>query len=115
MGFGERGDLQKALKGTDANNFKILLSHDPSHWEAQVKNHPSNINLTLAGHTHGMQFGIDTKHYKWSPVKMLYKEWIDLYTEDEQSLYVNRGFGYLGFPGRMGVFPEITVFTLKQG
>jgi predicted MPP superfamily phosphohydrolase len=72
----------------------------------------TDIALTFAGHTHGMQFGIDTKFYRWSPVQYVYKEWLDLYTENDQHLYVNRGFGYLGYPGRMGIYPEITVVTL---
>lgn len=113
--FPKYGNLAKAYKGTEEIPVKLLLSHDPSHWKEEVLPKYKDIQATFSGHTHGMQFGIDTKHYKWSPVKMLYKEWIDLYAEGDQSLYVNRGFGYLGFPGRMGVFPEITVFTLKQG
>jgi predicted MPP superfamily phosphohydrolase len=78
-----------------------------------LKSYP-NIAATFSGHTHGMQFGVDTAHYRWSPVKLMYPEWIDLYKENDQMLYVNRGFGYLGFPGRIGIFPEISVFTLRR-
>ncbi len=112
--FPKHGDLKKALKGSEDIQHKLLLSHDPSHWKAQVLGFHPEIVATFSGHTHGMQFGIDTRHYKWSPVKLVYKEWIDLYTEGKQHLYVNRGFGYLGFPGRIGINPEISVFTLKQ-
>ncbi len=115
LGFGERGDLEKALKGTDTDDFKILLSHDPSHWEAQVKNHPSKINLTLAGHTHGMQFGIEAFGIKWSPVKYRYAHWAGIKEENNRFLNVNRGFGFIGFSGRVGIWPEITVIELKKG
>jgi len=114
LGFGERGDLEKALKGTNINDFKILLSHDPSHWDAQVKNHPSIINLTLSGHTHGMQFGIEAFGIKWSPVKYRYNHWAGIKKENERVLNVNRGFGFLGFSGRIGIWPEITVIELKK-
>lgn len=110
--FPKYGDLEKAHAGTDGVSLKLLLSHDPSHWREQVLGKKQDINITFSGHTHGMQFGIDSKFYRWSPVKYLYKEWIDLYSEGKQHLYVNRGFGYLGYPGRMGIFPEITVITL---
>jgi len=110
--FPKYGDLNKAMEGLSQDiSTKLLLSHDPSHWKAQVVG-KTDIDVTFSGHTHGMQFGIDSKFYRWSPVKYLYKEWIDLYTENYQHLYVNRGFGYLGYPGRMGIYPEITVFTL---
>lgn len=115
LGFGERGDLEKALKGTNTNDFKILLSHDPSHWEAQVKNHPSKINLTLSGHTHGMQFGIEAFGLKWSPVKYRYAHWAGIKEENNRFLNVNRGFGFIGFSGRVGIWPEITVIELKKG
>lgn len=111
--FPRYGDLKKAYTGAEHADVKLLLSHDPSHWHAEITQDYKEIHATFSGHTHGMQFGIDTKYYRWSPVKMLYKEWIDLYQQDHQLLYVNRGFGYLGFPGRMGIFPEISVFTLK--
>jgi predicted MPP superfamily phosphohydrolase len=109
--FPKYGDLKKALAGTELASVKLLLSHDPSHWREQVLG-KTDVDAMFSGHTHGMQFGVDSKFYKWSPVKYLYKEWLDLYKEGEQYLYVNRGFGYLGYPGRMGIFPEITVFTL---
>jgi predicted MPP superfamily phosphohydrolase len=115
LGFGERGDLQKALQGTAQNDFKVLLSHDPSHWEAQVKNNPIKIHLTLAGHTHGMQFGIEAFGIKWSPVKLRYKHWAGIKEELGRALNVNRGFGFIGFSGRVGIWPEITVIELKKG
>jgi predicted MPP superfamily phosphohydrolase len=114
VGFGKRGDLGKALQGTQQNDFKILLSHDPSHWTSEVKTHPSNIHLTLSGHTHGMQFGIEKFGIKWSPVKYRYPHWAGLIKENDRHLYVNRGFGFLGFSGRVGIWPEITVLTLKR-
>jgi predicted MPP superfamily phosphohydrolase len=115
LGFGERGDLQKALQGTKIDDFKILLSHDPSHWEAQVKNNPSPIHLTLAGHTHGMQFGVELFGIKWSPVKLRYKHWAGIKRINEKVLNVNRGFGFIGFSGRIGIWPEITVIELRKG
>ncbi len=115
LGFGERGDLEKALLGTKTNDFKILLSHDPSHWDAQVKHHPSTINLTLSGHTHGMQFGIEAFGMKWSPVKYRYSHWAGVKKENNRFLNVNRGFGFIGFSGRIGIWPEITVIQLKKG
>lgn len=110
--FPKYGNLSKAYAGVPQDSVQLLLSHDPSHWKAEVQPHYPNIDATFSGHTHGMQFGVDTKYYRWSPVKMVYKQWIDLYTEGNQHLYVNRGFGYLGYPGRMGIYPEITVFEL---
>ena len=112
--FPKYGDMRKAYAGLKEKNVpvKILLSHDPSHWHAQVVPEYGDVQLTLSGHTHGMQFGIDTKWYKWSPVQYMYKEWAGLYTQGDQNLYVNRGFGFLGYPGRLGVLPEITVFEL---
>ena len=112
--FHSYGDMKKAYAGLEEKNipYHILLSHDPSHWDAQVRTEYKKVNLTLSGHTHGMQFGIDSKWFKWSPVQYMYKEWAGLYTEGEQNLYVNRGFGFLGYPGRLGVLPEITVFEL---
>ena len=110
--FPKYGKMDLAYPGTENIPFKILLSHDPSHWDAQILPEYPEIDLMLSGHTHGMQFGIDTKFYRWSPVKYVYKEWLDPYTESNQHLYVNRGFGYLGYPGRMGIYPEITVVTL---
>ena len=114
LGFGERGDLNKALQGTTPEEFKILLSHDPSHWEAQVKNHPSKIQLTLAGHTHGMQFGFEAFGLKWSPVQFRYKHWAGVKQENNRFLNVNRGFGFIGFSGRVGIWPEITLIELKK-
>lgn len=112
--FPKYGNLEKAYKQSESAQVKLLLSHDPSHWRAQVLNQKKDIAVQFSGHTHGMQFGVDSRFYRWSPIKYLYKEWIDLYTEGNQSLYVNRGFGYLGYPGRMGIYPEITVFTLTK-
>jgi predicted MPP superfamily phosphohydrolase len=114
LGFGERGNLEKALQNTGQLDFKILLSHDPSHWEAQVKNNPSKIQLTLAGHTHGMQFGIEAFGLKWSPVKFRYNHWAGIKEEFGRFLNVNRGFGFIGFSGRVGIWPEITVIELKK-
>lgn len=112
--FPQYGDLDKAMDGVPADCFKILLSHDPDHWE-KVRQHPEKIGLTLSGHTHGAQFGVDIPGWKWSPIKYRYKRWLGLYDEDERYLYVNRGFGFLGFPGRVGMRPEISVFTLRKG
>jgi hypothetical protein len=94
--------------------YKILLSHDPSHWDVQVTNNYKDIDLTLSGHTHGMQFGIEIPNLKWSPVKYLYRNWAGLYKDGEQFLYVNRGLGFIGFPGRLGIWPEITVLELQS-
>lgn len=113
--FAKYGDLTKTYKGTEEAAYKILLSHDPSHWDAQVRPMYPDIDLTLSGHTHGMQFGIEIGDFRWSPSQYLYKQWADMYQEGEQYLYVNRGFGYLGYPGRVGILPEITVIELKHG
>jgi len=114
-GFKQEGDLDKALTNVGAKDFKILMSHDPSHWEAKVLPHPYNIHLTLSGHTHGMQFGIEIPGWiKWSPVKWRYKQWAGIYEKAKQRLNVNRGFGYLAYPGRVGMWPEISVITLKK-
>lgn len=114
-GFKQAGDLDQALDKVEANDFKILLSHDPSHWEAQVLPHQYPIHLTLSGHTHGMQFGIEIPGWiKWSPVKWRYKQWAGIYEAANQKLNVNRGFGYLAYPGRVGMWPEISVITLKR-
>jgi hypothetical protein len=115
LGFGQRGNLNKALHGVDQKSIKILLSHDPSHWDAEVKKRPEHIHLTLSGHTHGMQFGIELFGWKWSPVKYRYRNWAGLTEEKGRNLYVNRGFGFLGFSGRVGIWPEITVIELKKG
>ncbi len=111
--FPKYGKLNQAYAGVADVENKLLLSHDPSHWRAEVLKDYPTIDAMFSGHTHGMQFGIDTKYYKWSPVKYQYPEWADLYEENGQYLYVNRGFGYLGFPGRVGFLPEITVFELE--
>lgn len=112
--FPKYGDMGKAHEGLNEKNipFKILLSHDPSHWRAEVLEKYKDVDLMLSGHTHGMQFGVDTKWYKWSPVQYIYNEWAGLYREGKQHLYVNRGFGFLGYPGRLGILPEITVIEL---
>lgn len=109
--FPQLGELSHALAGTDPGQVKILLSHDPSHWDLQVRG-KENIALTLAGHTHGMQFGIEIGNFRWSPSRWTYKHWAGLYRENGQYLYVNRGLGYTGFPGRIGIRPEITLLTL---
>ena len=113
-GFPKYGDMQQAYNGLAEKDvpFKILLSHDPSHWDNQVLQEYQDIDLTLSGHTHGMQFGIEIPGFKWSPVKFVYKNWAGLYTQGKQHLYVNRGFGFLGYPGRLGILPEITVIEL---
>ncbi len=112
--FPPHGDLNKALNGVGDDEFTILLSHDPHHWEDHVLPSKKHIHLTLSGHTHGMQMGIDLPGFKWSPVSLRYKNWAGLYTEQSQNLYVNRGFGHLGFPGRVGIMPEVTVLELKK-
>ena len=114
-GFKKAGDLNKALNKVSEKDFKILLTHDPSHWEAQVIPHPFKIHLTLSGHTHGMQFGIEIPGViKWSPAKWRYKQWAGVYGENKQYLNVNRGFGYLAYPGRVGMWPEVSVITLSK-
>ena len=110
--FPQRGDLDRALQGAEESSFKILMSHDPTHWQKEVLQHPTRFDLTLSGHTHGMQFGVEIPGFKWSPIKYIYPQWEGLYEQSEQLLYVNRGFGFLGFPGRVGIWPEITVFEL---
>ncbi len=115
-GFKKAGDLNKAISKVESKDFKILLSHDPSHWEYEVKDHPEHFHLTLSGHTHGMQFGIEIPGwFKWSPVKWRYKYWAGIYEQSNQYINVNRGFGYLAFPGRVGIWPEITVIEFKKG
>ena len=113
-GFIQLGDLDKALQGVDENAFKILLSHDPSHWEEKVRFNTTKIHLTLAGHTHGAQFGVETAGFRWSPVQYKYLDWAGLGHHNDRYLYVNRGFGFLAFSGRLGIWPEITVITLKK-
>jgi predicted MPP superfamily phosphohydrolase len=113
-GFPKYGNLQKAHQNTQEASIKILLSHDPSHWDAQIRPEFKDIDLTLAGHTHGMQFGIEYGDFRWSPVQYRYKQWADLYKKQNQYLYVNRGFGYIGYLGRVGILPEITILTLTS-
>lgn len=112
--FPKKGNLTKAIDGVAQDEFSILMSHDPTHWDHHVIDHPKKIHLTLSGHTHGMQFGINFLGIKWSPVKYRYKRWMGLYKSSDQYLYVNRGFGFLAWPGRVGMKPEITVIELKK-
>ncbi|MFX0555491.1 metallophosphoesterase [Maribacter sp. CXY002] len=114
-GFKKAGDLKKAISKISMDDFTILMSHDPSHWEDEVLQDDKHFHLTLSGHTHGMQFGIEIPGWiKWSPVKWRYKYWAGVYKELGQYINVNRGFGFLGYPGRVGIWPEITVITLKK-
>jgi predicted MPP superfamily phosphohydrolase len=113
--FPKKGDVTKAKKGTEDIPFKILLSHDPSHWDAQVLKDHKDMDLMLAGHTHGFQFGIEIPGIKWSPSQWLYKQWAGLYQSGSQFLYVNRGLGCLGYSGRIGIRPEITLIELQKG
>ena len=113
--FPKYGNLTKAYAGAESSPVKILMSHDPSHWGAEVLEKFKDIDLMLSGHTHGMQFGVEIPGViKWSPVKYVYKEWAGLYKKGLQHLYVNRGLGFLGYPGRVGISPEITVFELTN-
>ena len=112
--FRQYGDLDKALAGVQKDTFSVLLSHDPSHWEAKVLPHPKPVHLTLSGHTHGMQFGVEIPGFKWSPAKFMYRQWAGLYDRKGAYINVNRGFGFLGFAGRIGIWPEISVITLKR-
>lgn len=113
-GFHKYGDLKRAAVNVPDDAFKILMSHDPSHWDEVTVDHHQHVHLTLAGHTHGMQFGIELFGFKWSPIKYVYKQWAGLYEQDGKYLYVNRGFGFHGLKGRVGMWPEITVLTLKR-
>ena len=110
--FPKYGKMWEAYPGAEKYPFKILMSHDPSHWDAEVRPRYGDIDLTLAGHTHGMQFGIEIPGFKWSPVKYVYKQWAGLYEVGKQKLYVNRGYGFIGYPGRVGILPEITLIEL---
>lgn len=110
--FSKYGDLKKAYEGSQDHSFKLLMSHDPSHWEAEVCKSFNDIDLMLAGHTHGMQFGVEIPGFRWSPVQYMYKQWAGLYEKNNQKLYINRGFGFLGYPGRVGIMPEITLIEL---
>ncbi|RYZ19046.1 MAG: metallophosphoesterase, partial [Chitinophagaceae bacterium] len=111
--FPKYGKMSEAYPGTEWVPFKILMSHDPSHWDAEVRTRYSDIDLTLAGHTHGMQFGVELPGFRWSPVQYVYKQWAGLYEEGAQKLYVNRGFGFLGYPGRVGILPEISLLEFE--
>ena len=110
--FPKYGKMDLAMQGVNKEDVAILLSHDPSHWEAEVIPKYSNVQLTLSGHTHGMQFGLENPYFKWSPVQWVYKQWAGIYDNKDQQLYVNRGFGFLGYPGRVGILPEITLIEL---
>jgi uncharacterized protein len=112
--FQQYGDLDSAYKGIDEENFKLLMSHNPSHWNAEVTNNFKDIDLTLSGHTHGLQYGIDIGKFRVSPVRLAYKQWADLYSSNDQFIYVNRGFGFMGYPGRVGILPEITILELNR-
>jgi predicted MPP superfamily phosphohydrolase len=110
--FPKYGKMKDAHIGTEQYPFKILMSHDPSHWDAEIKPQYPDVDLMLAGHTHGMQFGVELPFFKFSPVQWMYKQWAGLYEHGKQKLYVNRGFGFIGYPGRVGILPEITVIEL---
>jgi len=110
--FHKRGRMDLAYPGAEKYSFKILMSHDPSHWEAEVQKKYPDIDLVLSGHTHGMQFGVEVPGFKWSPVQYVYRQWAGLYEQGNQKLYVNRGFGFIGYPGRVGILPEITLIEL---
>ena len=112
--FNKDGDLDKAMNNVDANIPTILLSHDPSHWNEVVLKSAYNIDLQLSGHTHGMQFGVEIPGFKWSPVQYKYKEWAGLYKEDHKQIYVNRGLGHLGYAGRVGIMPDISILNIKK-
>ena len=112
--FAKYGQMDKAIKNTDDVPVKLLLSHDPSHWRAQILPQYPQIDAMFSGHTHGMQFGIVTEKFQWSPAQYVYKEWAGLYQEGAQQLYVNVGYGFLGYPGRVGMLPEITIFELRR-
>jgi predicted MPP superfamily phosphohydrolase len=111
--FGRYGKMEDAYPGAEQYPFKILMSHDPSHWDAEVRTKYNDIDLTLSGHTHGMQFGFELPGFRWSPVQYMYKQWAGLYESGDQKLYVNRGYGFIGYPGRVGILPEITVIELS--
>lgn len=114
--FQKYGDMQKATSGMPAHDMAIVLSHDPSHWDDEIRERYKSVQLTLSGHTHGFQFGIELgKDIKWSPVQYVYKRWSGMHAEGDQYLYINRGLGFLGYPGRVGILPEITLLTLRNG
>lgn len=107
--FARYGNLAKAYNGAGKYPFKILMTHDPTHWDAEVRPKFPDIDLTLSGHTHGFQFGVEIPGFRWSPVQYVYNQWAGLYHEGAQSIYVNRGYGFIGYPGRVGILPEITL------
>jgi predicted MPP superfamily phosphohydrolase len=113
--FPRHGRMDLTVKNTDDLPVKLLLSHDPSHWRAEVLPKYPQIDMVFAGHTHGMQMGVQTEHFQWSPVQYIYNEWAGFYREGQQQLYVNVGYGFIGMPGRVGILPEITIFTLRRG
>jgi predicted MPP superfamily phosphohydrolase len=114
--FKKLGDIDKASEALTNTDFKVLMSHDPSHWDYIVQHHEKNFHLTLSGHTHGMQFGIEIPGYfKWSLAQYVYKQWAGLYENKGRYVYVNRGFGFHAYSGRVGIMPEITVIELKKG
>lgn len=113
--FPRYGNMAQAMKNLPEAHTKFLLSHDPSHWDYEVLKDYPEIDVTFSGHTHGFQFGIETANWKWSPVQFVYKRWAGLYKEKHRQLYVNRGLGFVGYPGRIGILPEVTIFTLHQG
>jgi predicted MPP superfamily phosphohydrolase len=112
--FQKYGDLEKAMQGMPSNDVKLLLSHDPSHFDNIVSKQHPDIAATFSGHTHGFQFGVENDFIKWSPSQYIYPHWAGLYIEGKQQIYVNRGFGFLGYPGRVGILPEITLFELRE-
>ena len=112
--FSKYGNMVETVRGVENQQFKILLSHDPSHWDAQVKKEYPDIDLMLSGHTHGFQFGVEIGNFRWSPAQYQYKQWADLHQDGNQYLYVNRGYGFIGYPGRIGILPEITILELKS-
>ncbi len=112
--FPKIGRLDQAVAGTEDLPVKLLLSHDPSHWRGEILPQYKDIDVTFSGHTHGMQFGVKLDSFQWSPVQYIYEEWAGLYQKNNQQLYVNTGFGFLGYPGRVGILPEITIFELKR-
>lgn len=114
MGGHNYGDLAKASAGTGSAAVKLLMSHDPSHWDAEIRKDYPEIQATFSGHTHGLQMGIEIPGFKWSPIQYVYKQWAGLYQKGDQFLYVNRGFGFNAYAGRVGIRPEITVFELQK-
>lgn len=112
--FAKYGKLDEAYRGSEEAAVKLLMSHDPTHWDAQVRPNYPDIDMTFSGHTHGFQFGVEIPGFKWSPVQYVYKQWSDLHREGDQYLYINRGFGYIGYPGRVGIPPELTMVELKR-